>query len=77
MLVGEDGVRGSGGAEAPRASAIPPWAAIDNEDDSTQNPKVFTAPHFTSPLRPDMTTALNWIASKITAHQHDEHHDQH
>jgi len=52
------GVWGSGGPEALRASEIPPWAAIDNKTDSTQNPMVFSAPLFTSPLRPDMTSAL-------------------
>jgi hypothetical protein len=74
---GDVGVRGNGGAVAPRASETPPQSAIDNKDDSTQNPAAFTEPHFTAPLRPDMTSALNWIASEIAAHQHDEHHDQH
>jgi len=42
------------GPEAPRASAIPPWTAIDNNAVRTQTHKVFAAPLVTSPLRPDM-----------------------
>lgn len=60
--------------EALRASEIPPWAAIDNKDDSTQNRMVFIAPLFTSSPRVDVMSALNNIASNIAAHQHDEHH---
>jgi hypothetical protein len=50
-LDGGTGVRGSGGPEALRASEIPPWAAIDNTTDNTQNPMVFIAPLFTSQPR--------------------------
>jgi hypothetical protein len=46
-LDGATGVLGSGCLEAPRASEIPPWAAIDNKTGSTQNPMVFIAPLFT------------------------------
>jgi len=65
-LDGDTGVRGSGGPEALRASGIPPWAAIDNRTDSTQNPMVFIAPLFTPSPRVDVdvTSALNAIASK-------------
>jgi len=77
-LDGDTGVcPGGGGSEALRASEIPPWAASDSKADSTQDPTAFTAPFFTSPLRPDMATAPGKIASKIPGHQHDDHHYQH
>lgn len=45
------------------ASAIPPWAAIDNKIDRTRYPRTFTALLLASPLRPDMAFALEKFAS--------------
>jgi len=56
---GDAGVWGGGTPEALRASEIPPWAAIDNRTDNTQNRAVFIAPILASPLCPDMPSACN------------------
>lgn len=60
----DTGVWGGGCPEALRAAETPP-ARVDDKNDSTQNPTVFTAPLFTSPLRPDITAACQYTLCVI------------